>query len=84
MYHITTVTCDRRPQFAFLYKGRRVVCQLRKLDAESRSETLCYMLVPDHLHRLVGLRSGNLPDLVRLLKGRTAHGFGESLWQPTL
>lgn len=81
VYHITTVTQDRTPCFASLENGRKVVQQLMALQAEGRAETLCYVLMPDHLHWLMVLRKGRLSEVVHLLKGRSAHAIGQAIWQ---
>ena len=80
-YHITTVTKGREPYFHSLAYGRAVVKELMKLSAEGRAETLCYVLMPDHLHWLMVLHDGRLSDVMRLLKGRSAHSVGHALWQ---
>ena len=80
-YHITTVTQNRTPYFASLDSGRKVVRQLMALQAEGRAETLCYVVMPDHLHWLMVLHEGKLPETVRLLKGRSAHAIGQAIWQ---
>jgi len=51
------------------------------LQVEGRAETLCYMLMPDHLHWLLVLHQGKLSEAVKLLKGRTAHAIGQPVWQ---
>ncbi|MGY1426124.1 REP-associated tyrosine transposase [Lysobacter sp. A289] len=81
-YHITTVTRDRLPHFASLDSGRKVVRELMALQNEGRAETLCYVVMPDHLHWLMVLHEGKLSDAVRLLKGRTARTIGHGVWQP--
>ena len=81
VYHITTVTKDRTPYFSSLEYGRKVVLQLAKLQAESRAETLCYVLMPDHLHWLMVLNDGELAKTMQLLKGRTSHAIGHAIWQ---
>lgn len=45
------------------------------------AETLCCVLMPDHLHWLMVLQNGTLPNLVRLLKGRSARAIGQAIWQ---
>ena len=80
-YHITTVTQDRIPHFASLNNGRKVVQQLMALQTEGWAETLCYMLMPDHLHWLMVLHKGKLSEAVHLLKGRSAHAIGQAIWQ---
>ncbi len=52
VYHITTVTQNRSPHFSSLDNGRNVVQQLMALHAEGRAQTLCYVVMPDHLHWL--------------------------------
>jgi REP element-mobilizing transposase RayT len=80
-YHITTVTQNRTPCFASLDNGRKVVQQLMALQAEGRVETLCYVVMPDHLHWLMVLHEGKLSEAVHLLKGRSAHAIGHAIWQ---
>lgn len=80
-YHITAVTQNRTPCFASLDNGRKVVRQLMALQAEGRAETLCYVLMPDHLHWLMVLHEGRLSEAVHLLKGRSAHAIGHAVWQ---
>jgi len=80
-YHITTVTRNRTPHFATLDNGRKVVRELMALQAEGRAETLCYAVMPDHLHWLLVLREGTLSEVVKLLKGRSAHAIGQAIWQ---
>ncbi len=81
VYHVTTVTQNRTAYFSSLDKGREVVRQLMKLQAEGRVETLCYVLMPDHLHWLMVLHVGELSEVVQLLKGRSAHALGQAIWQ---
>lgn len=81
-YHITTVTQNRVPHFASLGNGRSLVRQLIALQSEGRAETLCYVVMPDHLHWLMVLHEGTLPEALRLLKGRSAHAIGQAIWQP--
>jgi REP element-mobilizing transposase RayT len=81
VYHITTVTQNRTACFSSLDKGRKVVRQLMALQAEGRAETLCYVVMPDHLHWLMVLHEGQLSEAVQLLKGRSAHALGQAVWQ---
>jgi REP element-mobilizing transposase RayT len=80
-YHVTTVTRNRTPHFAALDNGRKVVRELMALQAEGRAETLCYAVMPDHLHWLLVLHEGTLSEVVKLLKGRSAHAIGQAVWQ---
>lgn len=82
VYHITTVTQNRTPYFASLDNGRKVVRELMRLQAEGRAETLCYVVMPDHLHWLMVLHEGTLSNVMQLLKGRSARAIGHLVWQP--
>jgi len=81
VYHITAVTRNRTPYFEALGNGRKVVQQLIYLQNQGMAETLCYVLMPDHLHWLMVLHDGNLSGVVRLLKGRSARTIGQPVWQ---
>jgi len=48
IYLITTTTYLRQPLFRDFQLAREVVCSLRR--EHSRAETLCYVVMPDHLH----------------------------------
>lgn len=81
VYHITAVTRNRTPYFEALGNGRKVVQQLMALQDQGMAETLCYVLMPDHLHWLMVLHDESLSGVVRLLKGRAAHAIGQPIWQ---
>lgn len=81
VYHITAVTRERTPYFGALDNGRKVVRELIVLQDRGIAETLCYVLMPDHLHWLMVLHEGTLADVVRLLKGRSARAIGQPIWQ---
>jgi REP element-mobilizing transposase RayT len=82
VYHIVTVTHLRKPIFASFRNGRKLVHELIRLQQENLAETFCYVVMPDHLHWLMTLNQGTLADVMRLLKGRSAHAIGEAVWQP--
>jgi REP element-mobilizing transposase RayT len=82
IYHITTVTKGREPVFTDFARGRIAVRQLMQLDQEKATETLCFVVMPDHVHWLLGLQKASLSDAVMLFKGRTARQIGRPLWQP--
>lgn len=81
VYHITTVTQNRQPFFADLCTGRQVVQELMRLQQQGYAHTLCYVLMPDHLHWLMRLEKSSLSAAVRLLKGRSARAIGQPIWQ---
>ena len=70
IYRITTVTHDRKELFTDFHLGRLVVAALRAAPAR----TLCFVVMPDHLHWLVELDDrADLPKLVQGVKSVSAH-----------
>lgn len=88
IYLITTVTHDRRPVFADFAAARVVVGCLRRMDETACCETLCFVVMPDHVHWLLLLGEHKpLSGLVQIFKNLSARRVnatrGESgpLWQ---
>jgi REP element-mobilizing transposase RayT len=78
-YLITTVVHNRRPLFAEWPIGRLLVDELHAAENFGLVQSLAWVVMPDHLHWLVTLRSGNLPALVQRIKGRSAISINRSL-----
>ena len=77
IYMITTVTRNRERLFGDLYLGRIVVRALHCQATAARATTLAYVVMPDHLHWLLQLHSGQiLSTVVRSVKGRSAFEIG--------
>ena len=91
IYLLTSVSYQRRPVFADFHLGRVVVNAMRHHDLAGNTETLAYVVMPDHFHWLFSLGSRSRFDLPRLmasLKGYTARRIkeridlgGGPLWQ---
>lgn len=70
IYLITTACYHRQELFRNLYRGRQVVQALKAVD--NQADTLCYVIMPDHLHWLMQLRPGSgLSDTVQKTKSLT-------------
>ena len=86
IYLVTTVTHGRTPVFRDMVAGRRVVQVMR--DYQRSTETLCYVIMPDHFHWLFQLYPGyRLSEVVGGVKRNSAlkvnrllHREGK-LWQ---
>jgi len=60
IYHVSTATYRRYPVFLRYAAGRIVVNSLQREDEAGYTETLAFVVMPDHLHwlvRLTGRRS---------------------------
>lgn len=89
IYLLTSVSYQRHPVFADFHLGRVVVNAMRHHDLAGNTETLAYVVMPDHFHWLLSLGSHfDLPRLMASLKGYTARRIkeridlgGDPLWQ---
>ncbi len=71
IYLITTVTKERCTLFNDLCFGRLLVSALRGAEAH----TLCYVIMPDHLHWLLELEKASLSNVVQGVKSVSAHSI---------
>lgn len=78
-YLITTVVQHRRPIFADWQIGRLLIDELRALEKNGVVQSLAWVVMPDHLHWLVTLQSGDLPTLMRRVKGHSAISINRAL-----
>jgi REP element-mobilizing transposase RayT len=88
IYHVTTATAWRRKLFTNFAIAREVVKALRAETESQSCATLCFMLMPDHLHWLMDIRSdGSLSVCVNNVKANSARrinaltGRSERIWQ---
>lgn len=88
VYLVTTVTFQRQPLFSDFQCARLVVRCLRHMELAGRAETLCHVLMPDHLHWLLVLGEGrDLSRLVQTMKSFCARGINQirgtsgQIWQ---
>jgi putative transposase len=80
-YHITTATLDRQHVFSDLHPARVLIQALKASDNQGRTETLAFVVMPDHLHWLFILKVGRLQDAVGAVKSVTAHRLHRPIWQ---
>lgn len=80
IYFVTTVINNRRKLFVELNVCRKVVEEMKQLDAEGDIETLSWVIMPDHIHWLFQLKSdANLAAVVKKFKGRSARSLNSLL-----
>ena len=89
VYHMVTTTWDRRRLFTHLTAGRIVVDAMRHLDNGDATNTLAYVVMPDHAHWLFEL--GEIIPLARVVESFKSHSArrlntltgtgGRSVWQ---
>lgn len=86
IYLITTVTNKRRPIFLDIFAGRELVKVLN--DESLDIKTICYVIMPDHLHWLMQLKDKqNISKIVQKIKSRSGFlikhklNLTDNLWQ---
>jgi putative transposase len=87
IYLITVVTKNRRPLFADWVMGGPVVTALRQAQENGEAVSLCWVVMPDHLHWVMALRGTSLSRVVGGMKSRSTvwfnreNGGGGAIWQ---
>ena len=86
-YLVTFCTLLRLVRFDSWVAGQPVVAAMRSAQQKGLAETLCYVVMPDHVHWLLVLHRGSLSRLVQATKSQSAIAFNRrqsvsgSLWQ---
>ena len=81
VYHVTTITRNRAPTFGDIHAGRVLVRELMSAQTDGLAQTLCFVVMPDHLHWLLTLENGTLAGLTKRVKARSARALGRPTWQ---
>ncbi|WP_160083234.1 transposase [Pseudomonas sp. 8AS] len=87
VYLLTAVVKDRQPYFQNFSTGRLLIAELRAAHDQARVNSLAWVVMPDHLHWLIQLEHGALPELMRRIKSNSARsinrqlGLSGRLWQ---
>jgi REP element-mobilizing transposase RayT len=82
IYFITTATSNRQPVFVDFNHARQLIQVLRENAALQRAQTLCFVVMPDHLHWLMQLEKGcNLSQVIRSVKSLSSRRIGRNVWQ---
>ncbi|MCG8276220.1 transposase [Stenotrophomonas sp. NLF4-10] len=86
-YMLTTVCHDRRRWFEDDAAARIVTARFRRLEQQELASSLAWVVMPDHVHRLMELRASTLGHVVQRFKSGSAlllnrrHGRSGPVWQ---
>ncbi|MGN7830243.1 REP-associated tyrosine transposase [Pseudoxanthomonas sp. 22568] len=79
-YYLLTICCHRRqPWLRKSEAAKLVIDAARWLETRNRIELGAIMVMPDHVHMVVQLRTGTLAGLMHGYKGYTAHALNRVL-----
>lgn len=87
IYLLTSVVQNRQAVFTNCPLGRLLEEEFRRAQDQDLVRSLAWVVMPDHFHWLVELRSGTLQALMQGVKSRSAisvnrsRGRSEQLWQ---
>ncbi len=77
IYHITSVTFNRKPFFHDLYCGRHLI---KTMMNEEKIDSLAYVLMPDHFHWLLTCgENGDICESIHRVKSVSAHRINKHL-----
>jgi len=89
IYHVTAATCLRQSFFADLMTGRIVVREIMRTVRYGYTDTLAFVVMPDHVHWLFSLTDAkSLASVVGAVKRHSAreinkqrHTHPTTIWQ---
>jgi putative transposase len=82
IYHITTATLNRNTTFNDLVSARMLINTIRQSDTLNFTNTLAFVVMPNHLHWLMQLNGGvTLQRVVKNIKSQSAKAIGKPVWQ---
>lgn len=80
IYFVTTVTHKRLNLFKNFDLARSVIKTMKNLDDKQHVNSLCWVVMPDHLHWLFQLNNNyDLPTVIKKLKAISAHTINQHL-----
>lgn len=81
IYSITTVTQSREPIFSDFCAARTLIRILKAHEEANDAKTLCFVVMPDHLHWLMELQHRkSLSQNIQSVKSQTSKSPGKSIW----
>ena len=82
-YLITTVCRSRRPIFESPSACQTLILECVRQEQCGNLEWHAWIIMPNHFHGLLRLTGDkSLSEIMRGIKGRSAHAIGGRIWQP--
>ncbi len=82
IYHVTFTTKNRQPIFKNFANARLVIQVLKQSDELQHTNTLTFVVMPDHVHWLFALGNKHqLHDVVKTIKSKISIKIGKPIWQ---
>jgi REP element-mobilizing transposase RayT len=87
LYLLTAVTVGRIPLLADFALGRVLIQEMRLAEEQGLLRSLCWVVMPDHLHWLIELGGAPLEQAMQQVKSRSAKRINQlagtegAIWQ---
>ena len=82
IYHSTFSTKNREPIFNSFANARLVIHALKQSDELQHTNTLAFVVMPDHIHWLFALGNKHqLRNVVKIIKSKATIQIGKPIWQ---
>jgi putative transposase len=82
IYHVTFTTKNRAPIFKIFANARLLINTLKQSDELQHTNTLAFVVMPDHVHWLFTLGyKHQLHNVVKTIKSKVSIKIGMHLWQ---
>ena len=79
-YHVVFSTKHRHPEFSNFTQARQIVRYLKTDSQLNNTQTLAFVVMPDHVHWLLILNNGTLPGAVQRLKSMYSRYAKNKIW----
>jgi putative transposase len=80
-YHITMAVNRRSPVFLNFKTARLFISILHQPDILTKCEIMAFVVMPDHIHLLIVLKSGSISSFSQRLKSFFTKRYGQAIWQ---
>jgi REP element-mobilizing transposase RayT len=80
-YHIVITTKNRARIFENFTLARKAIHCLKDSDTAELTETLSFMVMPDHIHWLLILRDSSISKCIQRMKSQFSRVTGLKVWQ---
>jgi len=81
IYHVTLPVENRVQVFSIFENANLMRLSLKASDDLGHTETLCYCIMPDHIHWLFEFKSSSLSQCISRVKAQYSRLSNSKIWQ---
>lgn len=82
-FHVVLTTYNRNPVFSYFNNARKMIRALKFANDNGWCNSLCFVVMPDHIHWLVQVRSKTISSLIASVKRFVSRSISDidQVWQ---